>query len=392
MNDPLPKPGTFRNIGEPIRVSDFNFAGVSAKASRNGEKAEIWTKLAVTSDEALFHQIVPNLASMIEHVARQAGSSVSLTRTDTVFVVLRPDDTGEIWADTAAITTQTALKRPGPIPAGAVLFEHDVADVTGLWFPLVEVGPKDRILCLFREGWRFALFFDVDRHRGEDLSVEDARRTLGALYRRMKYADLYAAVADQPTFDGLVTKGWFPFLELMSGEFKSLLAAHQAGWDLTEAEAALITKFDDARLDRIFDRWMERPTLKVKEAILRPAIAAFKAREPVGVIKILLSEIEGVMASSYFSANGERTHRIDKLLKFVIETAEQHAGGKDTLFFPVEFGRYLKDYTYVGFAPGDRRAAGSRHAVGHGAVDAEDYTMARALQIILTLDQIAFYG
>jgi hypothetical protein len=385
-----PRPGMFANAGEPIRVSGLNLAGVSAKAARGGETTEIWTRMALTSDQALFHQIVPNLASALETVARNSGAHVSLARACTVFVVVRPDDTGEIWVDTAAMVTSCTLKRPGPLEAGAVLFENDVADTRGLWFPLVDVGPRDRVLCILREGWRFALYFDLDR--SEDLSIDDARSTLGSLYRRMRYADLFATVADQPTFKALVTAGWFPFLELMSGEFRTLLEYQQAGWELAEAEQALVEKFDATRLDRIFARWMERPILKAKEAILRPAIAAFKAGEPVPVIKILLSEIEGVLATAYYQSKNERTHRIEKLLKFVIDLAQARAGGKDTLFFPIEFGHYLRDYIYVGFAPGDARAAGSRHAVGHGAVEADEYTMPRALQILLTMDQIAFYG
>ncbi|MDP1948909.1 MAG: hypothetical protein Q8L77_15565 [Nitrospirota bacterium] len=35
--------------------------------------------------------------------------------------------------------------------------------------------------------------------------------------------------------------------------------------------------------------------------------------------------------------------------------------------------------------------AGSRRAVGHGAAPRESYTMPRALQAILTLDQLDFY-
>jgi hypothetical protein len=33
----------------------------------------------------------------------------------------------------------------------------------------------------------------------------------------------------------------------------------------------------------------------------------------------------------------------------------------------------------------------ARHAVGHGAALAESYTLVRALQALLTLDQLAFY-
>lgn len=379
-----------QNLGEPIRVSGLNLVGVVAEAARGGETASVWTRIAISSDQALFHRIVPNLASGLEALARQNGHPVVLSRADTVFVVIHPDDTGEIWADTAAMATFSALKRPGPMQAGTVLFENDIADITGLWFPLVEVGPQDRIICIVREGWRFSLFFDLDREK--ELSIEDARRTLGALYRRMRYADLYSAVADQPNFTALVRQGWFPFLELMTGEFTALLNAQQAGWPLSGQESRLLATFDEPRLDRIFARWMERPILKAKEEILRPAISAFKRNEPVTVIKILLSEIEGVMAAAHRAAKGESTHRIDKLRAFMIELAEQRSGGKDTLFFPVEFGNYLRDCTYAGFSPGDAGPAGSRHAVGHGAVEPGEYTMVRALQVILTMDQIAFYS
>ena len=75
----------------------------------------------------------------------------------------------------------------------------------------------------------------------------------------------------------------------------------------------------------------------------------------------------------------------------MIEQAEKRAGGKDTLFFPVEVGKYLKDYTFGDFKAGDLGTAGSRHAVSHGAVASDQYTMTRALQALLTLDQMAFY-
>ena len=42
-------------------------------------------------------------------------------------------------------------------------------------FPLVNIGRKDRIVCIFREGWRFGLFFDFIR-KG-NLSIEDMEET-----------------------------------------------------------------------------------------------------------------------------------------------------------------------------------------------------------------------
>ncbi|TKD22346.1 hypothetical protein FBT96_06760 [Rhodobacter capsulatus] len=166
----------------------------------------------------------------------------------------------------------------------------------------------------------------------------------------------------------------------------------EAELPLEYAEEDLLAKFDDARVDRIFDRWMQRSHFIERKDILRSAIDRFKARDPVPVIKIILSEIEGIMADAFYRATGEHTARIDRLLSHVVEAAEQQAGQADTLLFPSAFARYLRDYTYAGFTPGLRSEAVSRNAVGHGVASSDQYTMVRALQALLTLDQLAFYS
>lgn len=388
-NDKLPKIGDFENLGEPIILTDVNLAGVSAEAAREGEGVSVWTRLALTSDQELFQKIIGNIAACIEHSARSVGEHVHLSRAQTVFLVIHPDNTGELWVDNAAMCTYHALKRPGTLKAGTVLFEDDIADVTGLWFPKINVDSRDRILCIIREGWRFALYFDFNPD--ENLALEEAKRTLGSLFRRMRYADLYASLAYEPTFHDMVSAGWFPFLELVPTETRALLSTIEAGFPLKEQEQKLLSAFDERRVERMFSRWLEKPNLKVREDILRPAINAFKQSQPVAVTKIILSEIEGVMSDAYFEVHGERPYRLKKLPDFMLEQAEKRAGGKDTLFFPVEFGRYLRDYTYAEFKQGEPASAGSRHAVGHGAVKSDQYTMSRALQSLLTLDQMAFY-
>jgi hypothetical protein len=377
-----------RNGGKPILLTDVNVHGVVAKAARAGETVEMWTRIVASSDQKLFHDIVGSLVEVVEHCARQVGSYVKLDRAGTVLLVMRPDNSAELWIDAAAVSHESTLKRPGPLVAGTVLFENDIADVRGMWFPMVEVRPEDRILCIFREGWRFGLLFDGNPEG--DLSIADAKRDLGNLYRRMKYADLYAAMAHQPTFDQLVRAGWFPFLELMSGEFGKLASISRSGFELDEEEQALVQKFDAARVDRMFERWMQHAHLRSREAILRSAVNAFKARDPVSVIKNVLTEIEGVLADVYFRMHGEHTRRLKRLLDFAVEAAADRAG-KDTLYFPTEFAVYLRDYAFADFERGRGGGAASRHAVGHGALSADRYTMPRALQALLTLDQFAFY-
>jgi hypothetical protein len=341
----------------------------------------------MASDMAIFHRVAANLFSVIEHAAGQDGKILSLRRADTVVLVMSPDNSAQLWIDTAAILMETGLKKG--VQAGMAIFESDIADVTGMWFPCIEVGPKDRLICLFREGWRFGLFFDFNPDG--NFSINEAKRDLGTMHRQLKYAELYAALATEETLARIVQAGWFPFIEIMNSEFKSLRNSCAEGLPLHLDEAAIVNPFSDERLEQMHARWLAKGHFKAKEPILRSAIDSYKAKNWVATLKIVLTEIEGILAEAYFNATGQRTGKLTTLLDYAVSVAVQHAGGKDTLFFPTEFARYLKEYVFANFDPASDAQSTSRHAVGHGRVRAEDYTQVRALQALLTLDQLAFY-
>ena len=225
-----------------------------------------------------------------------------------MLLVIHQDQTAELWVDTAAVNLAVLIKRA--VQAGAVVFESDIADVTEMRFPCVDIRPTDRMLYLFREDWRFALFFDFNPD-GE-LSLDEAARALGTLYRQLKYRHLYDVLADEVTFGRLMQAGWFPFVEIISGDFKGLADACEAGFDLNDAEAQLLKKFDHERLERMFARWIANPHFKSKEPILRSAVNAYKAQDSVAVLKIALTEIEGVLADAYraFTGKGAKIERV----------------------------------------------------------------------------------
>lgn len=377
------------NKGEPLRFASVQpLAGFTAEAAKQGQQVKMLTKMALTSDEPLFHGLVENLASVVKHMSSHAGVGADLRRADMVLLVLKPDATAELWLDTAAVSVRCAVKRP--IDAGTVVFEHDIADVTGMSFPCVALGATDKVLCIFREGWRFGFAFDMNP-KGE-LDVEEFTITLGTLYRELRYKHLYDAVHDQVIFGRLLAAGWFPFAEIITSEFRDLLNHSEAGFDLGEIEDGIIAKFDEARLQRILDRWIAKPHFAAKAGLVDAAIKAFSNREPVAAIKILLTEIEGVLNDAHRASHGGRGAKLKDLLAFAEASAERKAGGSNTLLFPKEFGRYLREHTFANFDPiAQTGTAGSRHAVGHGAASQDSYTMPRALQVILTLDQLAFY-
>jgi hypothetical protein len=375
------------NAGEPIKLTSLQLHGVSAGAGRGGDTIAIYTRLCLTSDDRFFHRVVENLSKHIEYVAQKCGHSVNLKRGHTILLVIHPDDSGELWVDAAAVAMQIMPKRD-MIP-GSVVFEGDVADVTGMSFPLVQIGKEDRVVCIFREGWRFALFFDFNPK--SDLSIPDMQRDLGTLHRRLKYSDLYDVIANQAIFSRLVAAGWFPFAEIVGAEFDTFSNCCEAGFELGDEEAKLVSKFDAARLERMFSRWMAKPHFAGKERLLRSALRSFADGDAVPAIKIALTEIEGILADAYRAVHGKGA-RINALLEFAVASAEQKAGQPDTLLFPTAFAHYLRSHTFADFDPaGNAGNASSRHAVGHGAAAADTYTLTRALQALLTLDQLAFY-
>lgn len=105
----------------------------------------------------------------------------------------------------------------------------------------------------------------------------------------------------------------------------------------------------------------------------------------------MLTEIEGIVHDAYAAETGQ-TARGQKLLKFAIERGIRKAGDGSTLFYPREFLDYLKNHTFAHF---DRMSSSeltlSRHSASHGAAPASAYTPIRALQAILTIDQISFF-
>jgi hypothetical protein len=256
-------------------------------------------------------------------------------------------------------------------------------------FPLVEIGKKDRVICLFQEGWRYALFCDFNP-KG-DLSTSAMERDLGKLYRELKYRYLYDAITNQSIFDRLIVSGWFPFVEILGLEFRMLLDSCEAGFELSEVETEILAKFDTQRLERMFSRWMTKSHFAGKERFFRSALKSYGDADAIPVIKIALTEIEGILGDAYRQIHGKGA-KIKKLLEFAIESAEKKTGQPNTLLFSSSFARYLESHTFANYDPAARTGnSSSRHAVGHGAADAESYTMTRALQALLTLDQLAFY-
>lgn len=379
-----PQPGTLvGNLGEPIILPEIKIDGFAAEAAKDG-KIKVWTKLALTSDDPIFHRMATNLIATIKN--HTAGISVDFDRTKVMLLVIKPGKHSELWADTAAMSVAAMAKRA--LEAGNVVFENDIVDVIAMSFPLVEINKEDRVFCLFRQDWRFALYFDTNPDK--NLSLDEFQRSLGNLFRNLKYRHIYDAIESPEISEKLLKAGWFPFAEIITSEFPDLIKHCEANLDLQSVEERIIASFDEERLTRLLQRWLAKPHFASREVVLRSAVKNFLAKDPVAVIKTIVTEIEGILNEAYRTQNGVGA-KGKALREFAVALAERKAGNPYTLLMAKPFAEYLEKRMFADFDPlaGNGDAA-SRHAVGHGEAKAESYTQVAALQALLTLDQFAF--
>ena len=371
--------GTVSNIAEPIKLAGVRLAGVSVSAALPGHTVSVQQRMSATSEDPHFHAIADGLAEAIEHLTVQAGRPVSLSRANDILLVVHEDDTADLWVDTVATSLGIILKRS--VQAGHAIFSNDVADVLSVNFPAVRFKPNDRVVYLFRKSWRFGMCFKLD---AGPFDSEEFSRALGFLYRGMAFRNFYDALANESLLKPMIDT---PFVEIMPSDVRTLISPCEAGFPLENAETELLAKFDQARMDHILQRWLIKPAFAKKRRILESAIKAFCNDDSVSCIKIVTTEIEGILNNAYKATHGAGTRQIAKLLAFVTEMAEQRAGARGTLLFPVEFARYLREYTYASFDPENQSGViNSRHAVGHGAADDDAYIQNTWLHFSLDAD------
>lgn len=375
------------NLGTHIRLQNTRINGVATNNVLAGEEAWILTRAEMTSDQSEFYPIMKNISHLVTDRAQEVGAHISLDRAGALLLITHEDGSADLYIHDIPITLEILAKHD--VAAGDVIYRSGIADVRRVSLPGVELAPTDGILFCWKIGWKFALFFDLTPNRALDSDAME--RSMGKLYRHLSFEEMYAALGDPDLFAKLVKAGWFPFVEIVGGELDKLFDAHRMNFNVEAEEQTLLKKFDSRRLDAIAKRWWKRPCLVDRRAILEPALEAFKRAEPVPTLKIILTEIEGVIQAVHIADAGAGTS-IKNLLAYVSEKGIKKTGDGTSLLFPKEFLKYLSDYTYAFFDPTNPEAGVmSRHSAGHGGAKAEAYTQVRALQAILALDQLSFY-
>ena len=376
-----------------IHIDEFeqHIAGFLKRFLSDGN-VEVTCALGLTSDEPEFYRYMEQISSIYFNSTEFRANVNGIYN---FLILIHSDLSADIYINNFVVETQVRLKRSlENLELGTLIMKSDIADIYGLSFPDIKIQDSDSVICCLKVGWKFLLYFDFLTPDGQT-DINTRQSILGNLYRYLSFEEVYRTLESEDYFKKMVADGWFPFVEILGKDYKELTISYQNGKPTSESKVkALLDKFDKSRIETMTNKWWEHPLFKGKRELLQAGIDAFLGGTKSGYInciKTLYSEIEGIMRSLYFQDSGERTRNIQKLIDRLIALGEREVDDNQSLLLPQYFADYLVENIFKEFDPTTGVIDLSRHSALHGVALGKDYKPERALQALLTLDQIYFY-
>ena len=360
----------------------------------------------VTSDEPIFYKYIEEISKIYLHATNY---KIGVNSICSFLVLIHKNLSADIYINDFPIQIKCRSKRS--VKENELISDNDIADIIELRFPGIDIQESDKVICCLKVGWKFGLYFNfvrnphlVEQESGSSEFVEvelevsnivTMQTQLGKLYRYLAFQHVYQSLESEPLLEKLSADGWFPFIEILGNEYKELFETYQNDkFAYEEKVKKLLDGFDETRLKKITNKWWEKALFQEKQVLIQAGIDAFLGGTESGYInciKTLYSEIEGIMRSLYLEDSGERTRHIQKLIDRLIEVGERRVEDDQSLLLPQYFSRYLVENIFKEFDPETGEVDLSRHSALHGIALGKDYKPERALQALLTLDQIYFY-
>ncbi|MBI4287801.1 MAG: hypothetical protein HY671_05165 [Chloroflexi bacterium] len=363
-----------------------DLGGFALQHGRQGDTIDVLVKASMTCDEPEFYHYVDQISNMF------LGKHGIPTNAVFQFLVLVHKDLGaDLYLNDFQVEVEIRIK--GEVKKGELVRQDNIADIHRLRFPEIKIAETDKVIYCFKVGWKFGLYFDLARP--ENLDIGKMGLAIGRLYRHLSFQYVYSTLQTEALFDEMLNDGWFPFVEIMAREYKDLSDAYQQKFDLENRVQKVIDRFDKARVESMTARWWRKDIFNEKRPLIEAGVNAYLdggSGGCINCIKNLLTEVEGILRNVYLkdTAKGSKVKTRD-LLQHLTEKGAQKAKSDDSLLLPTPFLKYLTEVMFRDFDVEAGKLDLSRHSASHGVARPEDYTRARALQVILVLDQISFY-
>ena len=346
---------------------------------------------SLTSDDPNFFRYIEQLSNI--YFNRQEHR-VDDSAINSFLVLIHLDLSADIYINDFPMEIEMLSKRS--VEAGTIITDGDIADIRQVRFPGIDIQKSDSVICCFRVGWKFGLYFNLLGFK-EEFHVASLQARLGQLYRHLRFQYVYHSLESEAHFGEMVKDGWFPFIEILGNDYKTLAATYQNekfAYDATVG--TLLDKFDESRVRKMTEKWLQKPIFQEKQHLLQAGIDAFLQGTESGFInciKTLYTKIEGVMRYLYFEDTGKGNRvTLKELLCYLTDKGKQRAANDDqSLLLPHQFLEYLTESVFADFNLETGAVDLSRHSSSHGVAPEVAYTAVRALHALLTVDQIYYY-
>lgn len=341
-------------------------------------------KASVTSDELEFYKYIEQLSSIF---LNKVGVSSDIV--NQFLVLIHEELSADVFVNDIPVAIEILAKRD--LKKMEAVRKRDIADIRRLRLIDIQIVKTDKLIYCFKVGWKFALFFDLSR----ELNIEEIELTLGKLYRHLSFQHVFQVLESSILFEEMLKDGWFPFIELIGGDYEDISKAYENKFDFESNIERVVSRFGGDRIKKITDRWWRKDVFQEKRVIIEAGIGSFLQGNNTGYINCintLLPQVEGIIRIQYFRKTGKgRKVKRPELLRYLIEKGKTKGGYDDSLLLPQPFLKYLEDVVYCDFDLESGKLDLSRNSSSHGVARPQDYTKYKALQTVLLLDQIYFY-
>ena len=379
------------------KVQDF--AGFAAENVKGGETVKVLTRALLTSDDPEFYQYSESISNIFLN-----KNQIQIDGVCQFLVLIHQDLSADLYVNNFSVSIEIKAKRD--IKAGEAVTLGDIADIRKVKFPDIEIKETDKVVYCFKVGWRFGLFFDltprsqpagaVQPIAAEKLDIEKMQLSIGELRRYLSFYHVYKVLESEAQVDEMMKDGWFPFVEILAGEYKKLSEVYQNKFDFENRVKSIVDSFGEERVKKITEKWWKNQIYSDKKSLIEAGVNAYLQNDQdgfVNCIKNLWTEIEGILRKLYHSETGKGDGvKSSDLISHIVEKAKTKSGSDYSLLLPLPFLKYLQDVVFANFNVEIGKVDMSRNASSHGVADASQYTKDRALQLILVLDQIYFYS
>ncbi len=371
------------DIYKPIIRDGIKIDGIAGETIPKDANGTIIQKSFIASGDKNFERYCNSILGLV------LGNSQNETL-NKVLVVIKKDDRAIIYQD---FPLKFQIRAKKAVKAFQIIYQNDIIDITGVEFSdaifNLDIENGDKFIWLFRTNWKFGLYFDFSAR----LDISKLSGELAECYKRLAYFDLYSFLENEKRVKDLINEGWFPFVQLVGSRFQNLMDYYADEKKYSFQVERIVEYFGKDDLLELSSDWWNNSLLNEKRDILEAGIEAYFQDTKAGyinAIKTISTEIEGIIRIAYFRDFGKQPSTLE-IKQYITSLGEKKFSSVGSLGFPKLFYEYLNISIFKGFDLQAGEIPSSRHSFAHGVAKLENYNQIRALQLLLTLDQIYFY-